>query len=505
MGQSRSTHIAGALLAAGASTRFGAPKQLLPWGHKALIEHALDVLLDSPVNDVIVVLGAHAEQIRPLVSRPQAEIVVNPDWREGLSTSVRAALGAMPSSAEAALFLPCDMPFVTPEHLAQMVKDWRKTGKAVVALTDGDRMGVPALFARDTFPRLLRIRGDQGGREVLRAYSDRALKIRVAPEILADIDTPEEYQRALARFTGEPSANSTNPHESQRARPDESRGPMLFADRSGQQRDPMHRLKSIGNLIVDMDGVLYRGDQAIPDVTTFFQFLREHGIRFLLATNNSTLTPQQYTEKLARMGVGIPPKAILTSSIATVEYLKSQYPPGTRIFAIGETGLLEAIRQSPFALDDKQAEVVVCGLDRKVTYDRFARATLLIRAGAQFVGTNPDKTLPVPEGEIPGTGSYLALLEAATGVRPFIIGKPEKHLYEIALKWLGAPKETTAALGDRLETDIVGAHRAGLFSILVLTGVSTRDEAESSPEPPDLIFDDVGRLAEGWRQVIESV
>ncbi|MDH7490737.1 MAG: HAD hydrolase-like protein, partial [Anaerolineae bacterium] len=127
-----------------------------------------------------------------------------------------------------------------------------------------------------------------------------------------------------------------------------------------------------------------------------------------------------------------------------------------------------------------------------------------IRAGAFFVGTNPDKTLPVPEGEIPGNGALLALLEAASGVSPLVIGKPEKHLYEIAMRRLGAAKETTAALGDRLETDILGASRAGLFSIMVLSGVSTREQALAAPYQPDLIFQDVGELAEAWRAVLEE-
>ena len=264
----------------------------------------------------------------------------------------------------------------------------------------------------------------------------------------------------------------------------------------------MHHLTSIRSLIIDMDGVLYRGDQPIPGVAEFFQFLSDHSINYLCATNNPTLTPQQYTEKLARMGVRVPPERILTSSLATAEYLSAQYPPGTRVFAVGETGLIEAFKASHFVLDDRDASVVVAGMDRQMTYDKLARATLLIRGGAAFVGTNPDKTLPVPEGEIPGAGSLLALLETASGVKPTVIGKPEQHLYQIALDRLQSSLEETAAVGDRLETDILGAARMGLFSLLVLSGVSTADEARTAANPPNLIFNDVGELARRWKAVL---
>ena len=264
----------------------------------------------------------------------------------------------------------------------------------------------------------------------------------------------------------------------------------------------MHRLKSIRNLIIDMDGVLYRGETPIPGIVPFFQFLREHGIRFLLATNNSTLTQQEYSEKMARMGVPIPPDAVLTSAIAAADYLAARYPKGTRIHALGETGLKDALVSAGFVLADEDVTCVVVGMDRKFNWEKTSRATLLIRAGATFIGTNPDKTLPMPEGEIPGNGSLLALLEAASGVAPIIIGKPEKHLYEIAMRRLNAPLETTAALGDRLETDILGAFRMGLFSIMVLSGVSTREEAAASSYKPNLMFQDVGELAREWVEVL---
>lgn len=266
----------------------------------------------------------------------------------------------------------------------------------------------------------------------------------------------------------------------------------------------MHRLKSIRNLIIDMDGVLYRGEAPVPGIVPFFQFLRERGIRFLLATNNSTLTQREYSDKMARMGVHTPPESVLTSGIAAADYLLARYAKGSRIYAIGETGLKEALTSAGFVLAERDVAAVVVGMDRRINFEKLSRATLLIRAGVPFIGTNPDKTLPVPEGEIPGNGSILALLEAASGVKPTVIGKPEPHLYELALKRLGAAKENSAAIGDRLETDIVGAKRAGLFIIMVLSGISTREEALAYPMQPDLIFQDVGELARVWGDMLHS-
>jgi len=266
----------------------------------------------------------------------------------------------------------------------------------------------------------------------------------------------------------------------------------------------MHRLKSIRNLIIDMDGVLYRGETPVPGIVPFFQFLRNQDIRFLLATNNSTLTQQEYSEKMARMGVSIPAEAVLTSSIAVADYLSARYSKGTRIHVVGESGLRNALAAAGFVLADKDVEVVTVGMDRKFNWEKTSRATLLIRAGAAFIGTNPDKTLPMPEGEVPGNGSLLALLEAASGVAPTVIGKPEPHLYEIAMKRLCAPIEATAALGDRLETDILGASRMGLFSIMVLSGVSTREQVAASPYWPDLIFENVGELARAWERTLHG-
>lgn len=267
----------------------------------------------------------------------------------------------------------------------------------------------------------------------------------------------------------------------------------------------MREYKSISNiqyLVVDLDGVLYRGDEVIPGAREFVEFLRGRGIGFVLATNNSTRTPQQYVEKLAGMGIGIQADEVLTSALATADYLKSVAPPGARLFVVGQDGLWAALRQAGFELVESGAEYVVVGMDFSATYERMAEATLQIRAGAQFIGTNPDKTFPSERGIVPGNGALLAFLEAATGVTPTVIGKPETAMLEQALARMNASAATTAMLGDRLETDILAGKRAGLATLLVLSGIADRAMLAESEVQPDLVFEDVGELKAAWQKEV---
>jgi 4-nitrophenyl phosphatase len=259
-------------------------------------------------------------------------------------------------------------------------------------------------------------------------------------------------------------------------------------------------LSKIRYLVIDLDGVLYRGDRAIPGTSQFIKFLRRQGIDFVLATNNSTRTPQQYVTKLAAMGVAIEPGEVLTSALATADYLKDIASTGTRVFVVGQDGLREALRQAGFALVEEKAEYVVAGMDFHIGYDRLAEACLQIRAGARFVGTNPDLTFPSERGIVPGNGALLAFLQAATGVEPTVIGKPERAMMDQALARLGAPAETTAVLGDRLETDILAGQRAGLQTLLVLSGITDRDMLATAEIQPDLVFEDVADLLAAWQR-----
>ena len=246
--------------------------------------------------------------------------------------------------------------------------------------------------------------------------------------------------------------------------------------------------------LVDLDGVVYHGDRVIPGAPPFFRFLRERGIPFLLTTNNSTLLPSQYVEKVARMEIEVAESEVLASADATASYLKQQSPNGARVYVIGESGLKDSIEAVGLTLAESDVQYVVVGLDRELNYQKLTTAVRLLRAGAAFVGPNPDTTLPTDDGIIPGAGSFQALLTAATGVRPLIIGKPEPTMLVLGAERLGLAPAEAAIIGDRLDTDIVGGARAGLKTILVLTGVSTRAEAAAVEFKPDWIFEDLPAL-----------
>ncbi len=264
----------------------------------------------------------------------------------------------------------------------------------------------------------------------------------------------------------------------------------------------MEQFNNIHALIIDMDGVLWHGNQPVPGLTDFFQTLREEQIPFILATNNASLTQNQYVIKLAQMGVSVDAKEVLTSSMATALYLAEQNDPvTTRIYVVGEAGAREPLIEQGFTLtelyelsDDssnipgKGADIVVCGKDETLTWDKLATATLNIRAGAKFIGTNADVTLPTERGLTQGNGAILAALHAATGVTPIIIGKPEPIIYQQALILLGVDPAGTIAIGDRLDTDILGAIRAKIRSLLVLTGVSTEEDLKTSDYQPTWVM-----------------
>jgi 4-nitrophenyl phosphatase len=258
----------------------------------------------------------------------------------------------------------------------------------------------------------------------------------------------------------------------------------------------MTTLTDITHLIIDMDGVLYRGDQPLPGLREFFAFLRQKPIPFILATNNSTRTPQEVVDKLARMGAEVLPTEVLTSGQATARLLASEYQPGTRAHVFGMPSLRKAMVEEGFELADKDVAVVVASMDRDITYEKLKRAALLIRGGARFVATNRDPTYPSEEGLIPGTGSMIAALEAASGVEPMAVGKPEPHMFQLAMAEMGAKPETTATIGDRLDTDILGGQRAGLITMCVLSGSTTRAEAEAFG--PDFVFEDISQLLSVW-------
>lgn len=246
--------------------------------------------------------------------------------------------------------------------------------------------------------------------------------------------------------------------------------------------------------IIDMDGVLWEGERPLPGLEAFFAALHTRGLRYVLATNNASQTPAQYVAKLARLGVQVAPEAIIGSGLAAALYLRQQTPNGAKVFAIGEAGVREALLENGFKLAELyelDAAYVVCGMDRSLSWDKLATATLNIRAGAKFIGTNPDTTLPTERGFTHGNGAVLAALQTATEVKPTIIGKPQPLMYEIAMERLGVDPRHTIAIGDRLETDILGAVRAGIRSVMVLSGVSQEDDIRAVDYGPTWIMNDL--------------
>ncbi|MEW6093351.1 MAG: HAD-IIA family hydrolase [Chloroflexota bacterium] len=261
-------------------------------------------------------------------------------------------------------------------------------------------------------------------------------------------------------------------------------------------------------LILDMDGVLWRGDEPIGDLPRIYARILKRGLKVVFATNNGTRTPQQYVERLASFEVNVEPWQVVTSALAVAELVEkaltpSPLPvgegPGVRgVFAIGETGVMEALRAKgiePLPIERAdEAQAVVMGIDRQVNFEKMCAATLLVRRGLPFYATNPDKTFPTPRGEIPGAGAWISVVITATGIEPIYAGKPSPYLLELARQRLSTAREETLVVGDRLETDIAGGQAAGMPVALVLSGVSTWEQAEAWRPDVDVIAEDLAGL-----------
>lgn len=235
--------------------------------------------------------------------------------------------------------------------------------------------------------------------------------------------------------------------------------------------------------LTDMDGVLVHEDEALPGAAEFIDRLIARDLQFLVLTNNSVFTPRDLAARLARAGLPVPEHAIWTSALATADFLRLQHPAGSA-FVLGEPGLTTALHEVGFTLNEVDPDYVVLGESRSLSFDKITRAIRLIKGGARFIATNPDVTSPSPEGPLPATGSVAALLTEATGARPYFVGKPNPMMFRSAMNRIDARSESTAMIGDRMDTDIVAGIEAGLETILVLTGSTDPGDVARFPYRP---------------------
>jgi NagD protein len=252
-------------------------------------------------------------------------------------------------------------------------------------------------------------------------------------------------------------------------------------------------MKTVKHFITDMDGVLVKGRQMIPGADQFIARLQELGREYLVLTNNSLYTPRDLAHRLHNIGLEIPIERLFTSAMATASFLQSQRPEGTA-FVIGESGLTQTIHDIGYVITDIHPDYVVLGETEGYNYEIITKAIRLIEAGARFIATNPDVTGPTNAGIVPGCGAMAALIEKATGKAPFYVGKPNPLMMRSALNYLDVHSEDTAMVGDRMDTDIVSGVESGMKTILVLTGVTRREEIERYPYCPTWVLDSVAEI-----------
>ncbi|WP_415646859.1 HAD-IIA family hydrolase [Stackebrandtia soli] len=243
----------------------------------------------------------------------------------------------------------------------------------------------------------------------------------------------------------------------------------------------------------DMDGVLVNEGIPVPGAGKFLQTLTDSGKRFLVLTNNSIYTPRDLHVRLRAAGLNVPAESIYTSALATADFLSVQRPGGSA-YVIGEAGLTTALHEIGYVLTDISPDYVVLGETRSYSVGAMTTAIRLVEAGARFIATNPDPTGPSAEGILPATGAVAALITKATGVEPYFVGKPNPLMMRSALNKVNGHSETTAMIGDRMDTDVVAGMEAGLETILVLSGVTSSDQVERFPFQPNRIADSIADL-----------
>jgi NagD protein len=252
-------------------------------------------------------------------------------------------------------------------------------------------------------------------------------------------------------------------------------------------------METAKHFITDMDGVLVKGKQIIPGADRFIARLQELGREYLLLTNNSLYTRRDLAHRLQTVGMEIPIERLFTSAMATADFLQSQRPEGTA-FVVGASGLTQAIHEIGYVITDIDPDYVVLGETEGYNFETITKAIRLIEAGARFIATNPDVSGPGEEGTVPGCGAMASLIEKASGKAPLYVGKPNPLMMRSALNYLDVHSEDTVMVGDRMDTDIVAGVESGMRTILVLTGVTHREDIDRFPYRPTWVLESVAEI-----------
>ena len=255
----------------------------------------------------------------------------------------------------------------------------------------------------------------------------------------------------------------------------------------------MERLRQKKGFICDMDGVIYHGNQILPGVKEFIEWLKKEEKQFLFLTNSSYRSPKELQKKLERMGLEVSEEHFYTSALATARFLQNQ-SPGCTAYVIGEHGLYNALYDAGITINEVDPEYVVVGETESYRYEHILKAMTLVNRGAKLIGTNPDLTGPVEGGIAPACRAFVAPIEATTGKQAYYVGKPNPLMMRTGLQMLGVHSSETAMIGDRMDTDIVAGIESGMDPILVLSGVSTRETIEEFPYRPRLVLGGVGEI-----------
>ncbi|MEK4066922.1 TIGR01457 family HAD-type hydrolase [Peribacillus sp. FSL R5-0717] len=247
-------------------------------------------------------------------------------------------------------------------------------------------------------------------------------------------------------------------------------------------------MKSYKGYLIDLDGTMYRGTEQIAEAAGFINDLRKRDIPYLFVTNNSSRTPAQVADKLRSIGISTEDDQVFTTSMATANYIAEQNK-GASVYVVGEEGIIEALKEKGMKLVEEHPDYLVMGIDRGINYEKLSKACLAVRNGAVFISTNGDIAIPTEQGLLPGNGSLTSVVSVSTQIQPIFIGKPESVIVEQALRVLGVPKEETIMVGDNYDTDILAGINAGIDTLLVHTGVTTKERLKQYKEQPTHVVD----------------